>query len=504
MNHTRSIALCSVALLAALAIMVAPGAASAAPTYSTVIVDAPIQPNFSIPGVFSLIFGDNTSPTQLQIPGLNATATVDGLTLGPTLGWNAITLNQQQPSVTDAATISGAQVAVGGPQTGYSAVGSAQVDLHPGPGLQAKGTVGIVYDGMSKSGGMMIQDASVMVPTWPVGFTMTGVNTGPGMLTADSVQVGIPAAGSAVTVEGFRTGNAGTGWDSLTFAQSSDAPLQISNMATISGIELDVPGSGSEQRLSGSAQIALHPGPGLQAQGTIAVGSNGASGSTGVMLQDGSLTMPTWPVSLAVTGINTDQGGLTIDSAEVGIPAVGTAVIVNGLHTGSSGTSWDSLSFAQGPDAALKLGNVATISGIELSIPSASTEQATTLSANFEFNAGDVAHLQGQVIGVKDSMGGPSGVALKDTTASVQIPGWGLQLSGINSVQGGVKVDNISFAAEPINLTAELTGVTVGAGGGMTFDEAKVTGGDGFQMTMTKSDAGYVLTTTSVLPIAAR
>ena len=74
-----------------------------------------------------------------------------------------------------------------------------------------------------------------------------------------------------------------------------------------------------------------------------------------------------------------------------------------------------------------------------------------------------------------------------------------------------MKVDSISFAAEPINLMAELTGVTVGAGGGMTFDEAKVTyqpGADpaagGFQMTMTKSDAGYILTTTSLLPIVAR
>ena len=47
----------------------------------------------------------------------------------------------------------------------------------------------------------------------------------------------------------------------------------------------------------------------------------------------------------------------------------------------------------------------------------------------------------------------------------------------------------------------------------MTFDEAQITylpGAEGqpapgaFQMTMTKSDAGYILTTTSLLPIAAR
>jgi len=380
--------------LAAFAVLILPGTVAAAPERSSVlsrannaiIVDSPVQPTFSIPGVFSLILGANNGATQVDIPGLNATATVDGLMLGPTVGWKAITLSQQQPAVTSAGTISGAQVSVGGPESGYSANASAQIDLHPGPGFQAAGTVAIIYDGLNKSTGVMLQDASVTVPTWPVGLALTGVNTG--------------------------------------------------------------------------------------------------------------------------------QGTLTIDSAQVGLPAVGTALTVNGFHAGSSGTGWDSLTFAQGPDADLKLGNVATISGIELNVPGAGTDQATTLSAHFDLNAGQVVNVEGDVIGVKDPSGGPSGVALQDTTATVQIPGWGFQLAGINSVQGGAKIDKISFAAESINLTAELTGVTIGAGGGFAFDEAQVTylpsDGNGkltagaFQMTMTKSDAGYILTTQSLLPIAAR
>jgi len=394
MNRTRSIALSLVVFLAAFAVLLLPGTVAAAPEHSsvlsrannTIIVDSPVQPNFSIPGIFSLIFGNNASPTQLEIPGLNATATVDGLTLGPTLDWKAITLSQKEPAVTGAGTISGAQVSIGGPESGYSGNASAEIDLHPGPGFQAAGTVAVSYDGLNKRTGVMLQDASVTVPTWPVGFAMTGVNTEPGMLTIDSAQVGIPAAGTAVTVNGF--------------------------------------------------------------------------------------------------------------------------------HAGSSGTGWDTLTFAQDPGATLKVGSVATISDIEVSIPGAGTGQATTASAHFDVNAGQVVHAEGDVIGVKNPSGGPSGVAFQDTNAAVQIPGWGLQLTGINSVQSGVKVDKISFAAEPINLTAELTGVTIGAGGGFAFDEAQVTfmpGKDGsqpaaggFQMTMTKSDAGYILTTTSLLPIAAR
>jgi hypothetical protein len=337
-----------------------------------------------------------------------------------------------------------------------------------------------------------------------VGLEVTGINTGQGTITMDSAQVGIPVAGSAVTVNGLSVGSGGTSWDSMTLAQNPDAPVKIGNVATISGIELNVPAPGSEQGASGSAQIEVSPGTGLQAEGTVTVGYDEASGSRGVMLQDGSVTVPTWPVGATVTGINTGPEGLTIDSAQLALPVASSAVTVNGFSAGSDGTSWDSLSFAQSPDAPIKIGNVGTISGIELNVPSAGLEEPTTLSADFAFNVGEVAYLEGELIGVRDRMGGPSGVALKDTTASVQIPGWDLQLTGINSVQGGVKVDKVTFASEPINLTAELTGVTVGAGGGMTFDEAKVTGGDGFQMTMTKTDAGYVLTTTSVLPVAAR
>ena len=393
MNRTRSISLFLVLSLAALTVFALPGTASAAPDYSsllartnnTAIVDAPVQPTFAIPGIFSLLLGDNTSATQLDVPSLNATATVSGLMLGPTMSWDAITLSQKQPAVTEAGTISGAQVTVQGPQTGYSGNMSAQFDLHPGPSLQATGSVAVVYDGVNKTAGVALQDTSVTVPTWPVGF--------------------------------------------------------------------------------------------------------------------------------ALSGVNTQAGTMTVDSAQVGIPAIGATVTVNGLQTGSAGTSWDSMVVAQSPGAELKAGSVASLSDIKLSVPGAGSEQAATVSANFAFNAGEIAHLEGTAIGVKDRTGGPSGIALQDTFASIQIPGWGLQFEGINSVQGGVKVDNIAFAAEPIHLTAELTGVTIGAGGGMTFDEAQVTfmpGEDGqpapgaFQMTMTKSDAGYVLTTTSLLPIAAR
>ncbi len=234
----------------------------------------------------------------MDIPGLNATATVDGLTLGPTLGWKAITLSQQQPAVTSAGTISGAQVSVGGPESGYSGNASAQFDLHPGPGFQAAGTVAVIYDGLNKSTGVMLQDASVTVPTWPVGFALTGVNTGQGTLTIDSAQVGIPAVGTALTVNGFHAGSSGTGWDSLTFAQGPDAPLKIGNVATISGIELSVPGAGTDQATTLSAHFDVNAGQVAQAEGEVIGVKNPSGGPSGVALQDANASCPDSPAGV--------------------------------------------------------------------------------------------------------------------------------------------------------------------------------------------------------------
>lgn len=395
MNRTRTIPLWFIVFLAALAVLILPGMVAAAPvqgsllgaTVSTVTTDLPITPTIAVPGVFSLTFGDDMNATQLDILSLNAIASVDGLSLGQTVGWDAITLSQKQPIVTNAATISGAQVTVQGPSSGYSTDASAQISLHPSRALQADATVSVSYDGLNRLLGFTVQDAAISAPTWPVGLNVTGLNSRNGSLAIDSAQIDVPVAGSVVTVNGLKLGNGKASWDGITVAQSAAAPLKIGNVATISDAQVNIQGSGG------------------------------------------------------------------------------------------------------GP--------------------------ANTASAHFEFNAGDVAHVEGEMIGVINRAGGPSGVALKDGMTAVQIPGWDLQLTGMNSVQGGMTVDKISFAAKPINLTAEMTGVTVGSSGGFTFDEAQITylpgqdGGSeptagGFKMTMTKTDAGYILTTSTLLPIAAR
>ena len=62
MNPIRSISLCSVIALAAVAILILPGTACAAPAYNAVVVDSPVQPTFSIPGIFSLLSGITPAP----------------------------------------------------------------------------------------------------------------------------------------------------------------------------------------------------------------------------------------------------------------------------------------------------------------------------------------------------------------------------------------------------------------------------------------------------------
>jgi hypothetical protein len=66
----------------------------------------------------------------------------------------------------------------------------------------------------------------------------------------------------------------------------------------------------------------------------------------------------------------------------------------------------------------------------------------------------------------------------------------------------------VTLTAQPLNMQAEVTGVVVGSTAGFTFDEAKLTYGQpsqpgGFEMTVTNSPQGYLVTTQTMIPASA-
>jgi hypothetical protein len=376
--------LCVGFLVVALLALALPGAATAAPAQGlgdSDIVQGPVQPGFGIPGAFMLSFGKDLSEAQVDLPALNAVATVNGLSFAPSPSWESIVLKQKQPFTSQGASITEAQATITGPSKGYSSAGTAQVTLNPSPALKASGKVGFVYDGMNKS--------------------------------------------------------------------------------------------------------------------------------TGFAIQNGALNLALEPANVSVSGINTAQNAVSIDSAKVEIPAAGVSMAMNGYQMKDGKADWKALTVAQDPTKSVALGNVGKLSNVQVTVAGPSAGNALVASSNFAFNIGKAVQADGKVYFVNNPATKQSGVAFSDANVALQMPGFSVAANGITSIKGGVAIDQVTLTAQPLNMQAEVTGVVVGGTSGVTFEEAKLIYGKGatqpggFEMTATKTPQGYLLTTQSMIPATA-
>ena len=382
-------------LVLALIALALPGTVAAAPEASSalgrhndaILVDAPTQPTFAIPNVFSLKFGESSGDMEIDLPSLNTIGKVSGLTFEPSLQWNFLMLVQKQPLVTDAVSISKATLNMNGPSKGYSTEAAAQIALSPSKAFQTSGDIAFKYDGMSRQFGFTLANAAFTVSSEPVNVKMTGVNSTPETFSVDSMQVQVPAANATVLLSGYQMKNGKADWKAFTIANA--------------------------------------------------------------------------------------------------------------------------------PNTAVLIGDVAKISDLQLKVSGASAGNAASASARVEIKAGKTAQFGGQLFAINDPTTRMSGVGLSNGNIALQSSGWSLQMTGVNSIRSGVKVDTLTLAAEPLALQAEMTGVVVGGDSGFTFDQAKITytpdaGSSGtknannFQMTVTRADAGYIVTTSTMIPVAAR
>jgi hypothetical protein len=377
--------LCVGLFLLVLLTLALPGAAAAAPVQSRLgdsdIVQGPVQPGFGIPGAFMLSFGKDLSEAQVDLPALNAVATVNGLSFSPSPSWDSLVLKQKQPFISQGASITEGQATIAGPSKGFSSAGTAQVVLNPSPAVKASGKVGFVYDGMNKR--------------------------------------------------------------------------------------------------------------------------------TGFAIQNGTLNLALQPANVSMTGINTGANAMSIDSAKVEIPSAGVALAMTGYQVKDGKADWKSLTVAQDPKNSLMLGNVGKLSNMQVTVASPSSGYAVIASTNFAFDLGKAVQADGKVYIVNQPATKQSGVAVSDANVALQVPGFGVTANGITSIKGGVMIDEVTLTAQPLNMQAEVTGVVVGGTTGFTFDEAKLTYGKGasqsggFEMTVTKSPQGYLVTTQTMIPASA-
>jgi hypothetical protein len=377
--------LCVGLFLLVLLTLALPGAAAAAPQQGRLndsdIVQGPVQPGFGIPGAFMLSFGKDLSEAQVDLPALNAVATVNGLSFSPSPSWDSLVLKQKQPFISQGASITEAQATIAGPSKGFSSAGTAQVMLNPSPALKASGKVGFVYDAMNKR--------------------------------------------------------------------------------------------------------------------------------TGFAIQNGALNLALQPANVSMTGINTGANALSIDSAKMELPAAGVSVALSGYQVKDGKADWKGLTVAQDPKSSLALGNAGKLSNMQVTVAGPNAGNAMVASTNFAIDLGKVVQADGKVYIVNQPATKQSGVAFSDTNVTLQVPGFGVAATGITSVKGGVTIDQVTLKAQPLNMQAEVTGVVVGGPSGFAFDEAKLTYGQGatkpggFEMTVTKSPQGYLLTSQSMIPASA-
>ncbi len=157
------------------------------------------------------------------------------------------------------------------------------------------------------------------------------------------------------------------------------------------------------------------------------------------------------------------------------------------------------------------LGDVATFSDNLVVVPGPSTGAAASFGATtrFDINAGDTASASGQVVFVVDPATGQPSLSLVDASATLGVAGWNLAFNGVNTGAQGSSVDTIVLSAQPLGIQAQVSGIAVDGTSGMTFDQARflyrpVEQGTvaGFELVIDSTDAGYIVSTTTLVPTA--
>ena len=86
-----------------------------------------------------------------------------------------------------------------------------------------------------------------------------------------------------------------------------------------------------------------------------------------------------------------------------------------------------------------------------------------------------------------------------------------MAFEGVNAGQKGASVDTMLLTAEPLGVQVQVSGLAVDDSSGLTFDQARLlyqpapASGQavaGFELVVDSTDAGYVVTTTTLLPTA--
>ncbi len=338
----------------------------------------------------------------------------------------------------------------------------------------------------------------------------SGGSTQDGGLRLNSPQIDLPALNATATVEGLTVNvrDGSYGWDAVTVMQSKPAGNET---WTISGMQARVQGPASKYSTELTTRIDLHPNASTQAGATVTVSYDGLTGQASFALADGGAQLAAGPAEVTVEGVNAGDGALTVDALQVMLPQANTGVRMDGFSLAGGNASWEALAWY---GREFKLGDVVTLSDNLVVVPGADARSAVAGGATttFTIDAGDLVQTSGQLIYAQDPATGQPALALRNGSAMLGVAGWNMAVSGINAGPSGATVDAVQMTMAPLNLQAQVTGVSMASGSGVTFDQARVrytperTADNraiaGFELIVDSSEAGYIVTTTTLVPAA--
>jgi hypothetical protein len=386
MERSRWTTLCLALLLAGLLALGSPliavaaeHAQASAAQQDPNVPDRPDRNIISVPGVFSLWLGQGLSTrngvlvldgAQVDLPAINATATVEGFTFNlrdSSYGWDAIVVTQAGPRESDALTIADTQVRVQGPATNFSTDASTRIELHPSPEVQAGATVDFTYDGLTSQAGLAVADGNVQVAAGPATVTVEGLNAGGGAFTVDAAQVMFPDAETGVRVDGFALVDGSPSWQALAWYGRE---FNLGNVVTLSDNLVVIPGPVAGDTRAGGATttFVVNVGELGQTGGQLVIATDPATGQPAVTLRNGNATLGAAGWSIAAGGINVGPSGATVDTVTLIVEPLGMQAQITGLEVAeSAGASFDQARILYLPN---QNGAARTVGGFELVISS--------------------------------------------------------------------------------------------------------------------------------------
>jgi hypothetical protein len=361
--------LCLALLLAGFIAIGSPHAAAAAPDNTTLYSlqdDAgaavpPDQPIVSVPGVVSLWLGQGFSMqddgirlenAQVDLPALNATATVNGLSVSlrdQSYSWDSITLSQAAPVGNQVVTVSDLEATVGGKASNYSADVSTRIDVQPNEQVQVGATLGVSYDGLTGQASFSLADGAASVAVGPATATVDGMSVADGALSLDTAQVLFPEAGIGVRIEGYTLANGQSDWTALTWYGQE---FKLGDVVTLSDTLVVAPGPSSAAMtpVGATTHVSIEGGDVASMEGQLVFTYDRATGQPSFALRDASAVfgVPEWNVAL--TGVDAGKAGVQVDTIAMTAAPVGIQAQVNGLAMSSaSGVTFDQASFLYRP-----------------------------------------------------------------------------------------------------------------------------------------------------------